>query len=239
MSSLDGARIVVAGGTGGVGEGIVRAFLKEGARVIATSRSDEKLRDLETYCSDIDSGELITLTGDLGDEEQARALQHQIFERFRELDVAVASLGGWTHGKPLTSVDMATWNRILRDNLTSHFLAIRMLVPLLHPKTGSYVHINGFGAEQPFPMAGPIAMSAAAQKSMMLTLTEELKPTGIRVFEVILGPVNTRARARQGMTRPELYSSEEVGAFVATLVTSDNTETVHRLFSKQDDQTVH
>ena len=35
----------------------------------------------------------------------------------------------------------------LRDNLTAHFLALRMLVPLLHPKTGRYVHINGFGAE--------------------------------------------------------------------------------------------
>ena len=239
MGSLEGARIVVAGGTGGVGEGIVRTLLREGARVIATSRSEEKLRDLEAYCGDIDSGELITLAGDLGDEEPARALQHQIFERFRELDVAVASLGGWTHGKPLTSVDMPTWSRILRDSLTAHFLALRMLVPLLHPKTGIYVHINSFGAEQPFPMAGPIAMAAAAQKSMMLTLAEELKPTGIRVFELILGPVNTRARTREGMGRPELYSSEEVGEFVTALVTSDNGETIHRLLSKQRDETVH
>lgn len=239
MSSLEGARIVVAGGTGGVGEGIVRTLLKEGARVIATSRNGDRLRDLQAYCGDIDNGELITLTGDLGEEEPARALQHQIFEHFRELDVAVASLGSWTHGKPLTSVDVDVWNRILRDSVTAHFLAIRMLVPLLHPKNGSYVHINGFGAEQAFPMGGPIAMAAAAQKSLVLTLAEELKPTGIRVFELILGPVNTRDRVRHGMSRPELYSSEEVGQFVATLVTSDNTETVHRLLSKQDQQTVH
>lgn len=239
MSSLEGARIVVAGGTGGVGEGIVRSLLKEDARVIALSRSDEKRRDLEAYCGDLDSGELITLTGDLGDEESARVLQQKVFERFRELDVAVASLGGWTLGKPLTSVDMETWNRIVRDSLTSHFLAVRMFVPLLHPKTGSYVHINGFGAEQPFPMAAPIAMAAAGQKSMMMTLAEELKPTGIRVFELILGPVNTRDRVRHGMSRPELYTSEEVGEFVAALVTSDNREMVHRLLSKRDDETVH
>lgn len=239
MGSLDGARIVVAGGTGGVGEGIVRTLLREGARVIATSRSEERLRDLEAYCSDIQSGELIPLAGDLGEEEPARDLQQRIYGRFRELDAAVASLGSWTHGKPITSVDMEAWNRILRDSLTAHFLAVRMLVPLLHPKTGSYVHINGFGAEQPFPMGAPIAMAAAAQKSMMLTLAEELKPTGIRVFEIILGPVNTRDRVRHGMSRAELYSSEEVGEFVTTLVTSDNTETVHRLLSKQDPQTVH
>lgn len=239
MSRLEGARIVVAGATGGVGEGIVRALLKEGARVIAPSRSEGKLRDLKAYCSDIDSGELITLTGDLSDEEPARALQHKIFEQFKEIDLAVASLGGWLQGNPLTSVDMATWNRVLRDNLTSHFLALRMLVPLLHPKTGSYVHVNGFSAEQPFPMAGPVAMAAAAQKSMALTLAAELKPTGIRVFELILGPVNTRDRISHGMDRPELYTSEEVGEFVASLVTSNNTEVLHRLLAKPSGETVH
>ncbi len=239
MSRLEGARIVVAGAAGGVGEGIVRALLKEGARVIALSRSDEKLRDLEAYCADIGSGELITLTGDLGDEEPARALQHKIFEQFKEIDLAVASLGGWLQGNPLTSVDMATWSRVLRDNLTSHFLALRMLVPLLHPKTGSYVHVNGFSAEQPFPMAGPVAMAAAAQKSMTLTLAAELKPTGIRVFELILGPINTRPRVRQGQGKPDWYTSEEVGEYIAALVTSDNTEVLHRLLAKHSGETVH
>ncbi|HEX6901011.1 MAG TPA: SDR family oxidoreductase [Thermoanaerobaculia bacterium] len=239
MNSLDGAKIVVAGGAGGVGEGIVRALLQEGARVIAPSRSEDKLRDLEAYCSDIHSGELITLTGGLGDEESARALQHKIFEQFKEIDLAVASLGGWLQGNPLTSVDMATWNRVLRDNLTSHFLALRMLVPLLHPKTGSYVHINGFSAEQPFPMAGPVAMAAAAQKSMTLTLAEELKPTGIRVFELILGPIKTRSRVRHGLGQEDWYTPEEIGEYIAALVTSNNTEVVHRLLSKHQEEVVH
>src|SRR5688572_24700526 len=134
MSSLDGARVVVAGGAGGVGEGIVRSLLRQGARVVVPSRSEEKLRGLEAYCRDIPTGELIPLVGDLGEEGNARDLQNRIYEKFRELDLAVASLGGWSQGNPLTSVDMATWNRVLRDNLTSHFLALKILVPLLHPK---------------------------------------------------------------------------------------------------------
>jgi NAD(P)-dependent dehydrogenase (short-subunit alcohol dehydrogenase family) len=239
MNSLDGAKVVVAGGAGGVGEGIVRALLQEGARVIAPSRSEAKLRDLEAYCSDIEDGELITLTGDLSDEEPARALQHKIFEQFKEIDLAVASLGGWLQGNPLTSVDMGTWNRVLRDNLTAHFLALRMLVPLLHPKTGSYVHINSFSAEQPFPMAGPVAMAAAAQKSMTQTLAEELKPTGIRVFELILGPINTRSRVRQGQGQPDWYTAEEIGEYIAALMTSNNREVVHRLLSKHQEEVVH
>ena len=95
MASLEGAKIVVAGGTGAVGEGIVRALLKQGASVLVPSRSEERLRDLVAYCRDVATGELLTLVGDLGDEASARALQNRIFERYRELDVAVAALGGW------------------------------------------------------------------------------------------------------------------------------------------------
>jgi NAD(P)-dependent dehydrogenase (short-subunit alcohol dehydrogenase family) len=237
MISLDDAKVVIVGGAGGVGEGIVRVLLRRGARVLVTSRSDEKLRELTAHCRSVSSGELLTLVGDLGDEVGARILQQQIFEQFREVNVAVASLGSWSQGHPLTSVDMDTWNRVLRENLTSHFLAIKMLVPLLHPKTGSYVHINGFSAEEPYPMAGPVAMAAAAQKSMALTLSEELKPTGIRVFELILGPVKTRARVRQGQVRSDWLTPEEIGDYVAGLVTGriDNQgEIVHRLMSRND-----
>jgi NAD(P)-dependent dehydrogenase (short-subunit alcohol dehydrogenase family) len=239
MSSLEGAKIVVAGGAGAVGEGIVRALLRRGARVLVSSRSTEKLRELQTYVQDVvqtaGGGELLTVVGDLGDEETARALQQQIFERFRELDVAVASLGGWSQGRPLTSVDMATWNRVLRDNLTSHFLAIKMLVPLLHPRTGSYVHINGLAAEQPYPMAGPVTLAAAAQKSMVQTLAEELRPTGIRVHELILGPIRTRARLLQGDPgQPDWLTAEEVGDYVAGLLSNRNGTLIHRLASRND-----
>jgi NAD(P)-dependent dehydrogenase (short-subunit alcohol dehydrogenase family) len=234
LTSLEGARIVVAGGTGGVGEGIVRTLLQAGARVLVPSRSEERLRALETHCEEVASGELLTLAGDLGDEVPARTLQSRIYERFRELDAAVATLGGWAQGKPLTSVDMATWERVLRENLTAHFLAVKMLVPLLNPRTGSYVHINGISAEQPYPMAGPLAMAAAAQKSMVLTLAEELKPTGIRVYELILGPVRTRRRVELGHGQPDWYTAEEIGGQVAGLLSRRDEEVVHRLLSKRD-----
>ena len=230
--SLEDAKVVVAGGAGGVGEGIVRSLLKRRARVVVTSRSESKLQELQANCRDIATGELIPLVGDLSDASAARDLQNRLYGIFRDLDIAVASLGGWWQGNPLTSVDMLTWNRVLQDNLTSHFLAIKILVPLLYPATGRYVHINGFSAEQPFPQAGPVAMASAAQKSMVLTLAEELKPTGVRVFELILGPVKTRQRARTGNARPDWYTSEEVGDHVVALVTGNNKEIVHHLLGK-------
>ena len=159
MASLEGAKIVVAGGAGGVGEGIVRALLRR-APACWCRRAARNGCATWRLCQDVADRR----AADAGRRPRRRGARRgrsraQIFERFRELDVAVASLGGWWQGKPLTSVDMATWERILRENLTAHFLAVKMLVPLLHPKSGSYVHVNGFSAEQPYPMAGPVAMA--------------------------------------------------------------------------------
>jgi len=91
---LDKAKIVVAGGTGGVGEGIVRAFLKQGAHVVVPSRSESKLKGLREYVSDIGTGELVTLVGSLSNPSEADALRDKVYNRMDEVDVAVASLGG-------------------------------------------------------------------------------------------------------------------------------------------------
>ena len=49
MGKLEGKTAFVAGGTGGVGEGIVRAFLDEGATVVVPSRKQENLDQLRGY----------------------------------------------------------------------------------------------------------------------------------------------------------------------------------------------
>jgi NAD(P)-dependent dehydrogenase (short-subunit alcohol dehydrogenase family) len=236
MTTLEGKVAVVAGGAGGVGEGIVRALLKNGATVVATTRADLKAQKLTEYTRDIAAGELVTLVGNISQEDGAYALQRQITERYRAVDLVVASLGGWWQGLPLTSIDLKTWHQLLQNNLTSHFLAIKTLVPLLKPRTGTYVHINGFSAEQPYPMAGPVAMSGAAQKSLVSTLAEELRPTGITVHELILGPIKTRDRLKHGFDQADWYYAEEIGDYVADLATgkgSFSNQAVHYLLDKK------
>jgi NAD(P)-dependent dehydrogenase (short-subunit alcohol dehydrogenase family) len=239
MESLTNKITLVAGGTGGVGEGIVRSFLLEDAIVIVPVRSSEKAEILRGYVSDVTTGNLITLVGDMSTLEGMHDLQNRIAARFDHLDIVVASLGGWWQGLPLTSVDMKTWHKILNDNLTSHFLAIKAFVPLLaHFKGASYFHVNGFSADEPYPMAAPVAMTAAAQKSLVQTLALELKPTGINVYELILGPMRTRQRISMGHTNPNWFSPEEIGNYINDLYVGKNEngrEVLHYLLAKNGD----
>lgn len=50
---LDSRRVVIIGGTGGVGEGIVRAWLTDGAEVIVPSRTEERATQLQQLVGDI------------------------------------------------------------------------------------------------------------------------------------------------------------------------------------------
>lgn len=233
MDDLKGKIALVAGGTGGVGEGIVLSLLREGAKVIVPIRNEDKAAQLEAYVADIGFGELVMLSGELDTEENALKLRDAVHTIEKNLDLVVVSIGGWWQGLPLTSIREEVWNKIVANNLTSHFLAVRAFVPLIHPKGGLFVHINGFSAEQPYPMAAPVAMMAAAQKSMVLTLSEELKPTNIKVHELILGPIKTRQRLQHSGGKENWYFPEEIGDYIANLVVHPNPKVVHYLLEKK------
>ncbi len=89
---------VLAGGTGGVGEGLVRAFLQQEATVIVPSRSELKLEWLKAYVSDVSKGKLVPISGSVNNEENSQKLGDYLMKEYRKIDMAVASLGGWFQG---------------------------------------------------------------------------------------------------------------------------------------------
>jgi len=224
---------LVLGGTGDVGEGIVRSFLKHGAAVIVPSRSQVKLDALRGYVGEIQAGTLKTLTGLFDTPAEAEALRDRIGQLASRIDIVVAALGGWSQGFALTDLGFDQWERIVRNNLTTHFLAIKTFVPLLTPGSGVYVHINGQSAEGPHPGAGPVAAMSAAQRSLTLTLAEELRPSGLQVHELLLPPVNTRRRISHHHDRPEWLSAEEIGDYVAALIDRNDRVVTHWIEPKR------
>lgn len=230
---LQGKTAVVLGGAGGVGEGIVKTLLREGATVVVPTRSAHKIDRLREYVSDVHTGKLVTHLGSVDTEAAGQQLAAFLQKEWKQIDIAVASLGGWHQGTPVYSYPTEQWQRILNDNLTSHFFAIKTLVPLLNPTEGYYFHINGFSADEPYPMAGPVAMAAAAQKSLIQTLAKEVDKTGLQIFELILGPMKTRDRLKHGHGQPDWYTPEEIGEHIANQVGLRQEKVVHYLLSKK------
>lgn len=219
MNELSGKTIVVAGATGGIGEGVTKLLLQHGAKVVALSRSKDKLEKLRAYLSSIDTGSLVTMQADLDqDQEVSREVYHRLKEQFGYFDGAVVTIGTWGEAnRMLIDVTDELWEQTIKDNLTSHFRTLRTLVPLLK-RDGALIHVSGLSADRPYPGAGVIGLTNAAKKSLVLTMATEQESIGPRIYELIIGPIRTRERVARGVARSNWYDPEDLGGFISELI---------------------
>ncbi len=237
MNELQDQVVVVGGGTGSVGEGLVRTFLEEGATVIVPYRSEEKRRSLEQYVGGIAQGELVCLEGNIGDEESIQVFRNELHRHTDHVDLAVACIGGWYYGYSLHRMPFADWQRVLHNNLTTHFLFMRAILSLMHDRNhGTYVMINGGASEVIAPESGMISIVAAAQKMMTKVLVQEAHGTDIRVYAVVVhDPVKTRDRKREVVD--DWLAPDDIAHYVAALhlvrAPSAN-QPIHTLYTRDD-----
>jgi NAD(P)-dependent dehydrogenase (short-subunit alcohol dehydrogenase family) len=211
--------VLVAGGAGVAGESVVHALLAGGAHVVVPSRSREKLDALASRADPAGKDRLHLVVGDLGSETGALRLRDEVVDRHGPPRGIVASLGGWWEGEQFADVSMDTWDRILRDNLTSHFLVARTFLPALDPdRAPVYVMLGGIAADHPEPHAAPISITGAAQRMMLRTMAVSDLGRRVRLHEVaIMTPVVTD-RWDDEPPDPEWLSGEQVGSYVAGVV---------------------
>ncbi len=217
--------VLVAGGAGGVGEGIVRALLAStAARVVVTSRDAARLALLESRLAGaIEPGRLVGIVGNAGDPRGAEAIAERVRSDVGALDVAIPSLGGWWEGGPLLSVELGTWQAVIDEMLHTHFVFARTFVPELERRPGGwYLAIGGGAAFFPVPNSAIVSVAAAGQVMLTRALADETAGRSVRITELVVnGPVRTRDS--EAIAAPDWITAEQVGDVVAELVRAGST----------------
>ena len=236
MKKLTDTIVVVAGGTGSVGEGLVRQFLSQGATVVVPYRSDAKRARLEQYVSDIEGGTLSCIAASVSDEESMSRFRVELLNRHGRVDLGVACLGGWYYGYSLHKMPFEHWQTVIHNNLTTHFLCIRALVSIMHEHNrGVYVMVNGGAAELIAPEEGVVSIVAAAELMMSRVLKQEAHATRIRIHSLMAyHPIKTRGRGSEVLE--DWLTPEEVGDYVIKLYTAEAAnidKTIHRLYTRK------
>lgn len=215
-------QILVAGGTGGVGEGIVRALLDAGHRVIVPSRSAARLDRLR---SDAGGGTaLVTLTGEIGTPDGAVVIRDRIAREFGRLDVLIPSLGGWWEGGLLDATP-AVWDVVMNEMLRTHYVFAHVFVPVIRAQAGGgrYIGIGGGAAYHPIHNSSLVSIAAAAQLMLTRALRLEIDDPAVDVLELVVdGPVRTRDS--EGIAEPGWITARDVGRVVADLVAHGKTD---------------
>lgn len=216
--------VLVGGGAGGVGEGIVRELLAAGHRAVVPSRSAAKLEALRRHLEPEDADRLLTLVGHVGEPEGARELRERLAHEVGRIDVAIASLGGWSDGKTLLEMTIADWDAVMDEMLRTHVVFAQAFVPMLVEQGGGrYIGIGGGAAYLPIPGAATVCMAAAAQLMMTRALRAEIDDPAVEILELVVdGPVRTRPF--ESIAQPDWITAAEVGAIVMDLVLHGRTD---------------
>ncbi|MFY9928318.1 MAG: SDR family oxidoreductase [Streptosporangiaceae bacterium] len=207
LPGLPGRRVLVPGGTGGVGEGVVRAYLAAGADVVVPTRSQERAAEFQRVLGEAATGHLHLVVHDYTTFAAAEQLAGEMERRLGGVDDVVVPVGGFWGGKRLTEIGEADWQSAFTGLATAHAAVMRAFLPRLNTG-GAYLLTVGMSALIPVPGSGLVSMEQAALLMMQRVLAAELAEQR-RVFALVLGPVATRSASTAD---PDWVTAGQVGA---------------------------
>jgi NAD(P)-dependent dehydrogenase (short-subunit alcohol dehydrogenase family) len=193
--SLAGKRVMVVGGSSGIGLAAARRLASAGARVIVVGRAEDKLARAKTEIG----GDVETRAADLADEAAARRL----FDDIGPLEHLVITAGGSPAWGPFLELEPMRLRAAFEGKFWPYFHAARYGAPRI-AKDGSILFVTGGASRSAIPGTAGLAAVNGAIAAMARTLARELAP--IRVNVLSPGFVDTPAYdAMPADARANLY----------------------------------
>jgi 3-oxoacyl-[acyl-carrier protein] reductase len=175
---LDGKVAIVTGGAGGFGEGIVRLFVAEGARVLIADIEQAKAQQLAAELG----SRVKAVRCDVAESADVFAAVKACVDAFGPPDIVVNNAGTTHRNQPMLDVDEATFDKVFAVNVKSIFHMARAVVPLMRErKQGVILNIGSTAGLRPRPGLTWYNASKAAVNLVSKSMAAELAPDGIRV----------------------------------------------------------
>lgn len=182
--NLENRKVLVTGGSKGIGKAIAQAFYEEGAQVGICARNRE---DLERAKQEIGE-ELAIFEADITDERKRAELIESFLMAFGSIDILVNNAGG-SNGTTTMETDVSQFHKAMDLNFysTVHLSQI-VATEMIEQKSGAIVNISSiFGRESG---GKPTYNSAkAAMISFTKAMADELIGSGVRVNGVAPGAI--------------------------------------------------
>jgi NAD(P)-dependent dehydrogenase (short-subunit alcohol dehydrogenase family) len=227
MMSLENRVVIITGANGATGRLAAQMFAEAGARLALVSRSAEHVQGTADGLH-IPAERLLVQAADLRDPQTARRLAQAVNARFERADILLHLVGGWTGGKTVAEFDSSETEEMLAQHLWTTWHMAQAFTPLMAENGwGRIIAISSPLARHPTPKSAPYAIAKSAQETLLMTLAQELRGSGVtaNVLQVRTIDVQQERESQPTKQNASWTTPEEIVAAVLYLC-SDQAQAV-------------
>jgi NAD(P)-dependent dehydrogenase (short-subunit alcohol dehydrogenase family) len=185
MARYQDKKVVILGGTSGIGLSTAKMLIDEGARVLVTGRSQAGLESAQQALG----SDALVVSSDARSLTDINALAAKVKAEFETIDLLFVN-AGFSIPTPLANVTEDIYDEMFNLNAKGPFFAIQKLSPLIN-RGGAVVLTTSVANAKGLPGQATYGAAKAALRSFARTVAAELLPQEIRVNAVSPGPIDT------------------------------------------------
>ncbi len=221
-------RIVITGGSSGIGESTAFEMAKSGHSFYLTGRNEERLLQI---CNELKTlgCEAYYGVGDVGVEEDVEKHFQDAKEKLGGVDVLFANAGVGYFGN-LEDLTIEQYDAQFNTNVRGVFLWINKVLPLLKDQNkGDIIVTSSNLGLKTGARCSLYAGSKHAVQAMVWCLRDELKGTGVRAATINPGSVDTPWFNGKDVNRSKMLAVEDIAKAVRFIIDQDETSNIDHI----------
>ena len=194
MKKLENRIALVTGASSGIGEGVAKAFAREGADVAINYPSDAQERNIWRVKDAIEKEgrKALVVKADVSGEDQVKRMVDEVMAAFGRIDILVNNAGVANTAAPIHEMSVQMWDENIAVNLRSVFLCTRYVLPHMYAQDyGKIINNSTQFAYIGSPNFGHYTAAKAGVIALTRTLAMEVDDRNINVNCVAPGATMT------------------------------------------------
>lgn len=188
---LQNKKVLITGGSRGIGRSLCRVFAREGADVAFCYAANHEAAEQTSKLIEEEGREALAVQADVGDREASGAMVEQVIDAFGRIDILVLN-AGINRGNLFLRMPDRDWDDILRVNVGGLYnVGKPVYQQMMTQREGVVLAVTSISGIRTVPAGVPYATSKAAAIGFVKGLAREGARLGIRANAIAVGVVET------------------------------------------------